>query len=136
MAATLQLQCVVFSLQWLPLGWFLLCWRTGFRAHGLSSCGSQACNLPRGLWNLSRPGIEPRFPALVRGLKPLDHQESPREVIFEDAYQNAQLELFLSHLGQPVKRDSPFSRRDRTQKQTCKHPDIMQAMKIKDFLPF
>ena len=42
-------------------------------------------------------------------------------------------ELFLSHLGQPVKRDSLFSRRDRTWQQACKHlPDLMQAIEIKD----
>ena len=99
-------------------------------ARGLAVC-PVACGI------FPDQGLSPRSLRWYVGSQPVDQQESPREVIFEDAYQNAQLELFLSPLGQPVKRDSLFSRRDRTWQQTCKHlPDIMQAMKIKDFLPF
>ena len=33
--------------------------------------------LPRGAWNLCRPGIERVSPALAGGFSPLDHQGSP-----------------------------------------------------------
>ena len=39
---------------------------TGSRACGPSSCGSWAC-LPRGVWNLPGPGIEPVSPAFAGG---------------------------------------------------------------------
>ena len=56
----LQLQYTNFSL------WWLLSWIRGSRVDRLSICGSQA-QLPRGMWNLLRPGMEPMFPALTRG---------------------------------------------------------------------
>ena len=57
---TLQLWCTGFSPQWL-----LLSRGMGFRAFGLSGCGARLRQLPRGLWNLPRPGIKPESPALT-----------------------------------------------------------------------
>ena len=65
------MQGTSFSLQWL-----LLLQSTGSRVHGLSSCGSQALEhrlsssgaqalLFRGMWDLSKPGMEPVSPALA-----------------------------------------------------------------------
>ena len=52
--------------------------RCGYRAleHRFSSCGAQA-QLPCGMWDLPRPGIEPMFPALAGGILPLSHQGNP-----------------------------------------------------------
>ena len=41
-------------------------WASEFAAHRLSCCGPLA-QLPRGMWNLSRPGAEPVSPALTGG---------------------------------------------------------------------
>ena len=38
----------------------------GSRVHSLSSCGPRA-ELPCSMWDLPRPGIEPKFPALAGG---------------------------------------------------------------------
>ena len=54
--------CTGFSLLWL-----LLLRSTGSRACGLSSGGIQAY-LPRGLWDLPGPGIEPLSPVLADGV--------------------------------------------------------------------
>ena len=40
---------------------------SGAAAHGLRSCGMQAYQLLRGMWDLPRPGIEPMSPALAGG---------------------------------------------------------------------
>ena len=57
--AALQLQCAGFSQQQA-----LLLPSTGSGVCGRSSCGALA-QLLRGMWDLSRPGIEPMFPALA-----------------------------------------------------------------------
>ena len=69
--ATLQIQGTSFSLQWL-----LLLQSTGSRVGGLRGCGSQALEhrlsisgaqplLLRGMWDLSKPGMESVCPALA-----------------------------------------------------------------------
>ena len=58
---SLQLQCVGFSLWWL-----LLMQNKGSGHTGFSSCDTQT-QLPRGTWNLPRPGIKPVSPALAGG---------------------------------------------------------------------
>ena len=57
--AALQFWCAGFSLQWLSC---CRAWAGG--CPGFSSCGMQA-QLLCGVWNLSRPGIEPMSPALA-----------------------------------------------------------------------
>ena len=67
-----SLTCMGFSLQW-----FLLLGNMGSGCrnagavvvalgleHGLTTCGAWA-SLIRGIWNLSRPGIQPMSPALA-----------------------------------------------------------------------
>ena len=67
------LWCAGFSLRWL-----LLLQSTGSRHAGFSSCGSRAlehrlsscgaqAQLPRGMWDLPGPGLEPVSPALAGG---------------------------------------------------------------------
>ena len=54
-----SLQCSVFSQRQL-----LLLWSMSSRRMDFSSCGTWA-SLPRGMWNLPIPGIEPMLPALA-----------------------------------------------------------------------
>jgi len=49
---------------------------TGSRACRPSSCGSWAY-LPRGMWNLPGPGIEPVSPVLAGGFSNIEPQGSP-----------------------------------------------------------
>ena len=67
--------CTAFSLQWARL-----LWSNHSRAPGLSSCGSWAW-LPRGMWNLPRPGINPTSPALAGGFLTREPQGSPKDAL-------------------------------------------------------
>ena len=56
-----------------------LCLEHEFEARGLSSCGTWA-QLPRGMQDYPRPGIELMFPALAGGFLTTGPQGSPHRV--------------------------------------------------------
>ena len=69
-AAFLWLQCLGFSLLWLPL-----LWSTDSRVW-LGNCGGRSL-LSHGMWNPPRSGIKPMSSSLAGGFLPLTHQGSP-----------------------------------------------------------
>ena len=69
-----QLRCGGFSLQR-----FLLLWTIGCMCVGFSSCNSLA-ELPRGKWDLPRPGIETVSPVLAGGLHQILNHWTTRRV--------------------------------------------------------
>ena len=77
------LLCAGFLLRWLLLLQSTGCRRAGFSNCGtwalerrLSSCGARA-ELPRGMWDLTGPGLEPVSPALAGGFLTTATREVP-----------------------------------------------------------
>ena len=86
------LLCAGFSLRWL-----LLLQSMGSRHAGFSSCGTQA-QLPHGMWDLLRPGLEPVSPALAGRFLTTAPPGKPRSLYLLICYSYLAPPPFLSPL--------------------------------------
>ena len=79
--------CSGFSWRWQPL-----LQRVGSRACGLSNYGAWA-QLPRGMWDLPRPGTKPLSPAWKVNSSPLSYQGNPSFSFLSSlsSHQNSQI---------------------------------------------